>query len=252
MGSRKNSRGQWLWCVHGHSDGNRGGRGGRILGALRWSPGRWRHYRHNPGCRDWGSASNDSCWSRERPEDLRPSFLRAAAVGVLKTREIPNVSSQHAWDHPHPREHTFARGLGGRNESSIPGWRAVSSLDGYELGRKLRKANWNFFYLAGAIRVSAFGRVGKKTLQQAARGILVKLKGKGKEFNSLEITGVIAKRFLGVPFLSVTANSRHIQESFYLVPVQGLASRAALPTKLNSSERLHRGEVLVKHDAALV
>jgi hypothetical protein len=138
-------------------------------------------------------------------------------------------------------------------EAAFPGWRAVRNLDGYELGRKIQKANWNLFYLAGVIRTIAFGRAGQQTAHQAVRRILAKLKG--QEFNCLEITGVIAKRFLGIPFLSVIANSRHIQEGLYLVSTEGLAPRvtaAAAPgSKLESGEKLHHAEVLVKQDAAL-
>ena len=39
---------------------------------------------------------------------------------------------------------------------------------------------------------------------------------KSEKFNSLEITRVASKRFLGVPYVSVSARSRHIQESLFL------------------------------------
>jgi hypothetical protein len=107
-------------------------------------------------------------------------------------------------------------------EAVFPGWRAVRNLDGYELGRKIQKANWNFFYLAGVITIIAFGREKQKTVHRAVREILANLNG--KQFNSVEITGIVAKRFLGIPFVSVAAHSRHIQESLYLVPVEGRAS----------------------------
>jgi hypothetical protein len=135
-----------------------------------------------------------------------------------------------------------------QTEAAFPGWQAVRNLDGYELGRKMEQANWNFFCLAGAIRTIVFGGNGQKTVHQAVSQILTKLDG--KQFNSLEITGVIEKRFLGIPFLSVTANSRHIQESVYLVPIDNRASRIA--AALAPSVTLHRGEVLAKQDAALV
>jgi len=38
-----------------------------------------------------------------------------------------------------------------------------------------------------------------------------------KPFNSLEITRVALKRFLGLPFMSVGAQSRHIQEAMVLL-----------------------------------
>jgi len=37
------------------------------------------------------------------------------------------------------------------------------------------------------------------------------------EFNSLEITRVTSKRFLGLPYASVSAHSRHIQENAFLL-----------------------------------
>jgi hypothetical protein len=36
------------------------------------------------------------------------------------------------------------------------------------------------------------------------------------KFNSLQITRVASKRFLGVPYVRVSACSRHIQESLFL------------------------------------
>jgi len=136
--------------------------------------------------------------------------------------------------------------LGIETELVFPGWKAVRNLDGFELGRTIQKANWNFFYLAGEIHAIVLGRKGQKTERQAVKRILRKLKG--KEFNCLEITAIIKKRFLGFPFVSVTANSRHIQESVYLVPMAG----PTLGTKSDSSERLHRGQVFAKQDAVLI
>jgi hypothetical protein len=138
-------------------------------------------------------------------------------------------------------------------EAMFPGWRGVRNLGGYELGRKMQKANWNFFYLAGAIPTIAFGHEKQKTLHRAVRRILAKLKG--KNFNCLEITAVIEKRFLGIPFVSVAANSRHLQESPYLVPVSGLAftttGAGAPATRPAASEIPHQGEVLARQDAVV-
>jgi len=147
------------------------------------------------------------------------------------------------------RENTLLpAGFAVETEVVFPGWRAVRNLDGYELGRKMQKANWNFFCLAGAIRTIVFGGEGQKTVHQAVSQILAKLNG--KQFNSLEITAVVEKRFLGIPFLSVTANSRHIQESLYLVPIENRTS--GMTVAVQPSETLYRGEVLAKQDAALV
>ena len=40
--------------------------------------------------------------------------------------------------------------------------------------------------------------------------------GLEQNFNSLEVTAIVAKRFLGVRYTVVTAHSRHLQRSCYL------------------------------------
>jgi len=145
-------------------------------------------------------------------------------------------------------------GLSIESEAFLPGWRAVRNLDGCELGRKIEQAKWSFFYLAGEVRANVLGREGEEAKRRAVKRMLGGLKG--RRFNCLEITEVVAKRFFGIPFLSVTANSRHIQESLYLVPIDGLASgmtAAVAPgTQLDSSERQHHGKVLPKQGEALI
>jgi len=153
------------------------------------------------------------------------------------------------------RENTLLpAGLALESEVFLPGWRIVRDIDVYGLGRKIEEAHWNFFYLAGERKAIVFGHEKSGALRRAVKQILAKREG--QKCNSLEITGVIAKRFLGIPILSVTTNSRHIQESLYLVPIEGLASgttAAAAPgTKLDSSERRHHREVFTKQDEALI
>jgi hypothetical protein len=109
------------------------------------------------------------------------------------------------------------------SEAFLPGWRAVRNLDGYELGRKIEAANWNFFYLAGEIGAIALGREGPGTLHRAVKRILAKQEG--QKLNSLEVTEIISKRFLGIPFMSVTAHSRHIQQGIGLNLAKDLVSR---------------------------
>jgi hypothetical protein len=106
------------------------------------------------------------------------------------------------------------------SEAFLPGWRAVKNLDGYGLGRKIEEAKWYFFYLAGEIRAMALGVEGPGTLRKAA-----KAKRGEQKFNSLEITKVVSKRFLGMPFMSVTAHSRHIQQGIGLNLAKDLVLR---------------------------
>ncbi len=94
------------------------------------------------------------------------------------------------------------------------GWREVKNLDGYGLGGKIREAGWTFFYMAGEIRVSVFGFERARAASQAVERIMAKLKL--DKFNSLEITRVTPKRFLGLPYVTLSAHARHIQQSIFL------------------------------------
>ena len=101
------------------------------------------------------------------------------------------------------------------SEPCATGWRLVKNFDGYGLGRKIHEAGWTFFWQAGEIRATVFGFNRQKTVRRAVKRILANLKS--GEFNSLEITGVASKRFLGFPYATVSAHSRHIQEDAFLL-----------------------------------
>ena len=128
------------------------------------------------------------------------------------------------------------------SEAFLPGWRAVKNLDRSALTRKIEGANWNFFYLAGEIRATVLGRDRLGTLRRAVQCVLAK--HEGQKFNSLEITKVVSKRFLGIPFMSVTAHFRHIQQGISLL------DRANDPVRRISAAP--NGGVLTKQHTALI
>jgi hypothetical protein len=103
-------------------------------------------------------------------------------------------------------------------EAFLPGWWVVKNLDSQALTREVEGARWNFFYLAGEIRATAFGGDGLGALRRAVKRVLTKQEG--QNFNSLELTKIVSKRFLGIPFMSVTAHARHIQKDIGLVPAK--------------------------------
>ena len=119
------------------------------------------------------------------------------------------------------------------SEPCVPGWQVVKNLDGCGFDRKIREAGWTFFRLAGQRGATVFGIDEQKTLSRAVEQILAKLER--AEFNSLEIMRVstgISKRFLGVCYVTVTAQSRNIQASAPLfrakdLPVRDRARTAA-------------------------
>jgi hypothetical protein len=100
------------------------------------------------------------------------------------------------------------------SEPYSAGWSLVHALDGFALDRKIHAAGWNFFFMAGEVKVMFFGALGANRIQNALQRILLKVRHRA--FNSLEVTGIVAKRFLGVPYATVSAHSRHIQQSCYL------------------------------------
>ncbi len=100
------------------------------------------------------------------------------------------------------------------SESCLPGWRLVKDLDGCGLDRKIREAGWTFFRVAGQLGATVFGLDEQKTARRALEQILANLDS--AESNSLEIMRVASEastRFLGVRYVTVSAQSRHIQES---------------------------------------
>jgi len=152
------------------------------------------------------------------------------------------------------RENTLLpTGLAIESEVFLSGWRAVKNLDGSALARNIEGANWNFFYLAGEMRVTVLGRDRSGTLRKAVKRVLAKQE---KQFNSLEITKVVSKRFLGIPFMSVAAHTRHIQQGICLVPAKDISSRMAVPAALESSPNSDReqgyAEVITKPRPALI
>ena len=93
-------------------------------------------------------------------------------------------------------------------------WRVVQGLDGFALDRKIHAAGWNFFFMAPEVKVTFFGSLGTTRIRNAVRRILAKVRP--QSFNCLEVTGIVAKSFLGMRYATVSAHSCHIQQSCYL------------------------------------
>lgn len=103
---------------------------------------------------------------------------------------------------------------GWTSEPYSPGWEMVQAFDPDSLDG-LHKAGWKFFFLAERIESVAALISGKQAaLRKAISRILRKAKATG--FNSLEITEVSQRRFLGLPYLFVSAHPRHIQKGNHL------------------------------------
>jgi hypothetical protein len=125
--------------------------------------------------------------------------------------------------------------LGFETESYVPGWKLVKGLDGCGFDRAIRKTGWTFFCLSGEIQASAFGMENDKMVRKAIERILAKVTPDG--FNSLEIMRVRPVhpgRFPLGRYVTVYAESRHIQESLFLVPAKPIAGSP--PTNLTGED----------------
>jgi hypothetical protein len=104
--------------------------------------------------------------------------------------------------------------LGLETEPCSEKWNLLTIPEGSALDKKISAAGWNFFFLAAEVKVTFFGSVGAEKMQNALKRILAKVKQ--QHFNSLQVTEIVARHFFGVPYVTVSAHSRHIQQGCYL------------------------------------
>ena len=93
-------------------------------------------------------------------------------------------------------------------------WGVLQSLTSSALDQKIRSAGWNCFFMAAEVKGTAFGRLAAKSIQRALNRILVNVRK--LDFNCLEVTKIEENRFLGLPYTTVCAHSRHIQQGCLL------------------------------------
>ena len=106
------------------------------------------------------------------------------------------------------------------SEHYSSGWRSVTNLDAQGLDREIGEAGWTFFFMAGEVKATVIGSDSERTRRSAAKNLIVNMKAdrsnQSNAFNCLEIARVAVNRFLGVPYVTVSAHPRHIQESMFL------------------------------------
>jgi hypothetical protein len=98
-----------------------------------------------------------------------------------------------------------------RDHAHLDSWMSVShNLNPQELEKELSTTGWTFFYMASAIRATAFGFDRAKTLHSALKRAIAN--AKLQRCNCLEIDSVATHSFLGIPYTSVAAHLRHVQK----------------------------------------
>lgn len=104
-------------------------------------------------------------------------------------------------------------------------WKVIANSDGHLLDQDLRRAGWNFFFIAGVVHAYVLGNGSAGTVKRALRHIAGKVKSAG--FNCIQVSDVTVGRFLGIPYLRISAYSRHIQKSNTLDPLKQRVSTIA-------------------------
>jgi hypothetical protein len=95
------------------------------------------------------------------------------------------------------------------NKSDTDGWAGIE--DGRSAVEKvIQEDGWTYFFMAGEIKATGFGLDRQKRLGAARQRLVTD--AKAQNANSVEITAVTGKSFLGVPYVSVTAHVRHLQK----------------------------------------
>ena len=87
------------------------------------------------------------------------------------------------------------------------GWARIANKASFE--NKLQSAGWTSFYLAGTIRSNVIGFDGPQAIQTAVNRLLAGVAR--AKYNCLEVDRITAASFCGIPSVTVTAHSRHIQ-----------------------------------------
>ena len=113
--------------------------------------------------------------------------------------------------------------LGLESEPYSGQWTLLKALDGSAVDRKIHAAGWNFFFMATEVKAMFFGSLGAEKIQNALKRILEKVKL--QHFNGLEVTAIVSRHFLGVPYVTVSAHSRHMQQNCFL---ESAAARQSL------------------------
>ena len=116
------------------------------------------------------------------------------------------------------------RSLAIESEPYSGSWRSLGVLESSGLDRKVRAAGWSLFFMAGELRavVPAWG--GQNTLRRGVKRLLAQTRL--LRFNCLEVTHILERCFLGIPYVSIGAHSRHIQDGCQIRSIEQRAQDA--------------------------
>jgi hypothetical protein len=102
-------------------------------------------------------------------------------------------------------------------DSHLNSWMVVThGLTSQQLEKELLATGWTFFFMAGPIRMTAFGFDRDKTLYAVLKRVIQAVKQ--QRCNSLQVESVDLHSFLGIPYITLSARPRHIQKGIFFGP----------------------------------
>lgn len=102
------------------------------------------------------------------------------------------------------------RSLGIESEPYYESWQSLGASASLALERHIRDSGWKLFYMAEELKTAVPAWGGQNTLRRGVKRLLAKTRM--QHFNCLELTHIARKHFLGIPYVSIAAHSRHIQQ----------------------------------------
>lgn len=109
-------------------------------------------------------------------------------------------------------------------------WQQLKGIDTYTLDREIRASGWNLFFVAGELRTSVQGG-GTTSVRRGIERLADRVSA--THFNCVEISRIVRKHFLGIPYLSFSAYAYHVQDARSLKPIA--ASKANFATRMMRS-----------------
>jgi hypothetical protein len=114
-------------------------------------------------------------------------------------------------------------------DSHPNGWMVVThGLTPQQLEKELSATGWTFFFMAGPLRMTAFGFHRDRTLCTALKRAIKAVKQ--QRCNCLQVESVDMHSFLGIPYITLSARPRHIQKGMvFLGPPVGIEGGISAP-----------------------
>jgi hypothetical protein len=94
-------------------------------------------------------------------------------------------------------------------------WEAVDDSDNLDV--LLRRAGWNLFFIAGALRSISLG-TGELSMRKGVSRLLKQIRP--LYLNSMRVTHIANKTFLGIRYQVLFAHPSHIQQSRFLAATE--------------------------------